>query len=694
MGRRLLMIIGFALAVPCGVRPALAQQASPSPSSQPSSSVPASPEAVPPELLAPTQIGTNDEPVRISPPPLTSRPSELGRLRPVGAAAKAKPFSWVSKPHAPADVSGTASRESGVASNDVDSPHDQVPGQLPGSLGPLRPTATTSDPSPTQDPQSESVPPLPGRVDVAPRDELTVQAQAPGVAPTPGASNSMPPVPGEPATQGARPDNPFLLPLEGLPIGRQVVGLTVDVQAPSVVNINQETKLKIVVKNSGSTDAMRVVVRDQLPEGFEFVSSQPPAQPVGQILTWKLGTVAANSERVLIVKVTPKQAGSFDHSATVVILAGGRSTTQVQEPKLKIEQTVKPEKVLKGGQVAFKIAVSNPGTGPARSVVVQAKLSQGLHHEQGDHIEQTLVVIKPGERIELDPLIADAKDGGDQSCTVIARSPDVVQTGDDGRDTQTIVVVEPKLELKLSGPAKRFTDTVATYKLTLDNPGSAVAKNVKLFASIPVGGTVLPDTANSTHDRQYDRAKRRLLWTIPQIEPKGHVEISFGVRLGGIQLYQVAAEARAESPVFLTSKGTCSTDVTGMADVDFQVSERRRVLDVGEETNYEIRIKNLGSKEASRLLITAQLSDQLEVVRTAGLDPGEEAKKNPEGQIVFPQIDRLAPKGELVLTIRVRATKPGIATCQVALMHDDLENSKLARTAIIRVTAAADALTR
>jgi uncharacterized repeat protein (TIGR01451 family) len=357
------------------------------------------------------------------------------------------------------------------------------------------------------------------------------------------------------------------------------------------------------------------------------------------------------------VKVKPLVAGSFDHSATVVILAGGKSRTLVQEPKLKIEQGVKRRNVLKGGQVEFKIAVSNPGTGPARNVVVQAKLSPGLHHEQGDHIEQTLVVIKPGERIELDPLIAEARDGGSQTCTVIARSPDVVQGGD-ARDVQSTIVVEPKLELKLSGPAKRFTDTVGMYKLTLENPGTAVAKNVKVFASIPVGGTALPDTANSAHERQYDRAKRRLLWTISQLEPKAHVELSFGVRLGGIQLYQIAAEARAETPIFLTSKSTCSTDVTGM-------------------------------------LITAQLSEQLDVIDIAGLDQGENAKKSTDGREVrFPLIDRLAPKSELILTIRVKAIKPGIATCHVYLMHDDLQNSKLARTAIVRVTEAVDTLTR
>ena len=101
------------------------------------------------------------------------------------------------------------------------------------------------------------------------------------------------------------------------------------------------------------------------------------------------------------------------------MLAGGKSRTIVREPKLKVEQTATSGKVLKGQPVQFKIAISNPGDGPARNVVVQAKLSPGLKHESGEPndqnlFEQTLDQIEPGQRVVLDAFVADTVLAGEQ----------------------------------------------------------------------------------------------------------------------------------------------------------------------------------------------------------------------------------------------------------------------------------------
>ncbi len=165
----------------------------------------------------------------------------------------------------------------------------------------------------------------------------------------------------------------FTLPAEQLPMGRQSLGLTVDVVAPQVLNINQTATLKVVVKNSGSSDAKGVVVRDRLPEGLVLLSSQPEAQQIDALLSWHLGTIPAGTERVITLSVKPTKVGSFDHAATVTMLAGGKSRTLVREPKLKVEQTATSGKILKGQPVQFKIMVSNPGDGPVRNVTVQAK---------------------------------------------------------------------------------------------------------------------------------------------------------------------------------------------------------------------------------------------------------------------------------------------------------------------------------
>src|SRR5207302_3706146 len=157
------------------------------------------------------------------------------------------------------------------------------------------------------------------------------------------------------------------------------------------------------------------------------------------------------------------------------------------------------------------------------------------------------------------------------------------------------------------------------YRISVENPGSVSARDLRVMASVPVGGSLDRDAADGTHDRQFDPIKRQLHWFIPQIGPGERVELAYGVRLGGVQLYQVTAYARAEGPIPLSARDTCSTDVTGMADVNFQVVERRRVLDEGEETDFEIRIQSQGSKDAGHILVRALLSDHLQVVSAGGI---------------------------------------------------------------------------
>jgi uncharacterized repeat protein (TIGR01451 family) len=469
---------------------------------------------------------------------------------------------------------------------------------------------------------------------------------------------------------------------EKLPEGKQDVGVTVDVVSPSVVNLNQTTTLKVVVRNRGESDAMGVVVRDELPQGLEFLDSQPSARPAGRTLVWRLGTLAVGAEKVILVKVKPVQVGVFDHSATVTIVSGCRSRTLVQEPKLKVEQTVSATKILKGGQIVIQVSVSNPGTGPARNVSVVAKLSAGLKHDQGSELKQTIPVVKAGERVKLDPLYVNASRDGEQSCEVVATSSDVVSIAPEARSVQPVTVVAPRLALNLTGPATRFTDTTAVYRIVVANPGTALARNIKVYANLPSGGRVIqPGGA------QYDRYDRRLFWSIPQLDPGQSLNFSFQVRLEGVQLYQVAVETKGDGS--LHDKATIDTDVKGIADVDFQVKDPLRVVDVGDYVTYEIRIRNNGTREATHLLVNAKLSENftqdVRDIETAGTEKNAMIKPD-ERLIRFPEIARLAPgDGEITLFIKAKTVQPGIATCEILLMHDDLDKRQLSKTAATRV---------
>src|SRR5436305_12046701 len=130
----------------------------------------------------------------------------------------------------------------------------------------------------------------------------------------------------------------------------------------------------------------------------------------------------------------------------------------VREPKLKIEQKASSSRVLKGQQVKFEVSVTNTGDGPARDVIIEAKLGPGLRHKEGTTIQLALAdldppqkSLKPGDTFSGD-FIVDAVAAGEQQSEVSATSPDVVPGAPEAQTKKVVKVVEPRLVLQVKGP--------------------------------------------------------------------------------------------------------------------------------------------------------------------------------------------------------------------------------------------------
>ncbi len=466
----------------------------------------------------------------------------------------------------------------------------------------------------------------------------------------------------------AEPD-PFVLPADRLGLGKQRVQLTVEVQASPVINLGKESTVRLVVNNESNVDASGVSVVYQLPDGLQFKSSTPEATPDSvnkSLYYWKKPMLPANGEWVITLKVVAVAARACEHAATVTAKTGSRANTTVQEPKLKVEATSSPGRVLKGNQVTFQIAVYNPGTGPARNVIVQAKLSTGLRLGNDDIVEQTIGEIGPGQRVELEPLIVDTVAGGQQNCVVDVRSPDVNPVVEDQRVTRTVDVTRPELTVKLEGQTTRFTGQTNEYKLTVTNPGTAPAKQVKVVASLPSAGGKLLALPNGA---KFDKATRKLFWTIPQLEPGQAVDMAFIYGTSTPGLYRANVEATSGE---LRSSDTMTTDVTGLAVLDIKVEQTARVIDVGKTNYYDITIKNSGTKEATRLQLSGKLTPNLKVLRHFNVEKGEFQFNAQTGQFIFPEIDRLAVGQTITLSLEVQASESGPAGCHVFLAHAEM----------------------
>jgi uncharacterized repeat protein (TIGR01451 family) len=567
--------------------------------------VPAEPSA-PPALPQPEQLpgGLPD----IGSPPSSSQPPALPVAPPMGSGGMSFPGSSSDEPAAPIDKK--------VKRVEAAEPDDKDKGPLPTAI------------------------------------------QPDGTAPSPdkGASGSSP--------------GPFFLDPNRMSPGKQRVQLTVEVQASPIINLNKETTVRLVVNNESNVDASGVSLVYQLPESLKLNSSLPeatqvPGKPQYQ---WSRPMLPAGGEWVVVLKVVAISTKAAEHAATVTVKTGSKANSTIQEPKLKVEATCSPGRVLKGEQINFRIAVQNPGTGPARNVIVQAKLSSGLKSGSDDIVEQTIPELLPGQRVELDVLTVDTVAGGEQSCTVDVRSSDVIPVPEDQRIIRTVDVTKPELTVKLEAQNFRFTGQNNEYKLTVKNTGTAPAKRVKVIASLPQQGGKLLELPKGA---KFDLPTRKLLWLIPQIEPDQPYEMTFNYGTSTPGLYRASLEATSGE---LHATDTMTTEVTGIAVLDLQISQppTSRIIDVGNTNYYDIKITNVGTKEATKLGLKGTLTTNLKVVKTFNVEKGEFVFNPKTGEFIFPTIERLGVGQSKTLSLEVQATTSGPAGCKVSLGHSEM----------------------
>ena len=477
---------------------------------------------------------------------------------------------------------------------------------------------------------------------------------------------------------------------EKLTEGPHAMGLTVEVLAPATANLHKPTTFKIVVKNNGTHPALGVVVRDELPESLKYISSNPKTDPAGPVLTWRIDALKPGEERTFEVKAEPIQKGPLTHFATVSALGGSKSRTVVREPKLRVIAKADVDRELRGRQVSFKITVVNDGDSPATDVKLLAHLTKGLKNSKGEDLELRFRdafgkgTLGPGEQQTID-LVATADKVGDQAVSVEATSPDVTPVAADvsAKAELRLKVIEPQLKVTFKGPSgPRAPGSVVKYTLTVKNEGTAPAERVKIAAWLPAGCRIADHGGG-----RYTENERQLYWPGGTMEPNGEPKVcTFTVVMGKPGFYDF--EYKAEDATGATQKGDLSkTEVVGQPKLKITINELKQYLDVGDETTYEITIRNIGSADARKLKVNAALSDQFEAVQIAGVEGEGKFDQATKRSIEWPVMESLPfnSSDEEVLTLRVKAVKPGVGTCKVTLTFDGLDGKVFEETAVTKV---------
>lgn len=560
-------------------------------------------------------------------------------------------------------------------------------GQIPPpsmDLGSGPSAAESAPPAGTLPPPSVMIDPPPAAVPALPPGVTPVPLPPPSGAPEPvvplPAGLPVPPVAG-----GGSPAPLPLLPgartVESTPVRpasdgptRIAQNVTIEAACPESIVFGQEFRYELIIRNSGTAAVSGVRIEDEIPAGATYVGSDPPAEQGGTRLVWAVGSLEAGAEKRITVRVNPTQEGELHSRATVTVASSVDARTKVTRPR--IAAAVTGAAACKAGEEAlFQIKVTNSGTGPAKRMVVQALLSDGLSHPQGMKLEMEMANLAPGETRTV-PLRASAAKAGMQWCQVSVAA----EGSQDSTAKATVNVVEPLLQVAQTGPTKCLVRAEPSYEITLSNPGTATTDPVTLYAVLPEGFEYVQSSDNAT----YSPTNRAVMWKLSGLAAGTTKPVTLKLRAAaaGDGLLRTIAQTTPDQPVVgvaggvpakpvgrvLEAKTETAVRSEGLAAVRFEVLDLDDPVEVGKEAVYEIRVMNQGTGACSNIQLVAATAEGTEYKGSSG-----PTQIKAQGQhLVFEPIATLAPKGEVVYRVKVKGTMAGDLRFRVQLTCDQV----------------------
>jgi uncharacterized repeat protein (TIGR01451 family) len=466
----------------------------------------------------------------------------------------------------------------------------------------------------------------------------------------------------------------------------QAPAITLEDQVPASVISGKELPCSFILRNNGGVASEYLTVRTPVVEGLQYLRSDPPALQQGKQLVWTLGKVESHGSRTVAVVYEATQPGSVSGQATVVTSEGLQDArpfnTQIlppTRPNLVIEPVGPAEAymfqsdgIVKGTPLTTQVTVSNAGTDQATNVVLRVELDQDLQHESGvNPLEWSLGTLTPGTRRTV-PVVLRPRHPGQSRCRITATGDGKVSSQVD----QMIMVREPAVALKVSGPSLRYVGRPVVWDLEVSNVGDLALPQVVL-------DDLLPAEVDFISASEGGRLQgREVIWTFSNLRPGDRKVVQLtttALRPAPRAVNQATASAvlsagdRQSAPGQLAFGGLlplAGPRVQAEAAVAIQGLPAFKLaitgpgpMEIGERASYFIDVTNRGSLPGSKVQVIASVPAQMRIL---GARAAVTSKFDGQ-QVVFEGLDTLAPGQQVRYAIDVEATQAGDARFRAEL---------------------------
>jgi uncharacterized repeat protein (TIGR01451 family) len=317
-----------------------------------------------------------------------------------------------------------------------------------------------------------------------------------------------------------------------------------------------------------------------------------------------------------------------------------------------------PEEVMAGDLASQTVIVSNPGTGLATNIVIEAHVPEGLEHPRGERLMMEIGALAPGETRMVRLPLAAVK-GGKQSVSIECRA----DAGLAQAVTREINVVAPSMKLALEGPAMRYIGRAADYSLTVTNDGAAATNNVRVMYQLPQGFKFIRADKGGT----CDATQNVVTWFVGRLEAGESAGLK--VALAATEPGSFAHHVSAVSEQGARAAADLQTQVEGTASLVLEIVDLDDPIEVGTETGYEVRVRNEGTAAAKNVGISCELPSAVELKGAKG--PVEHIVES--GVIVFKSLDHLDAGKTALYRINVVGKTPGNHRFRARLVSDSNE---------------------
>jgi hypothetical protein len=457
-------------------------------------------------------------------------------------------------------------------------------------------------------------------------------------------SDSTQPANGAPATEAAVSDV-------------CVPTLTVEWVKRSDMNVGQECQIHLVVKNTGRIPATQIALDATFPNTVRLTSADPKPAASAEKVTWNFDVLAPSAEKRVMLKLIPSRRGDLGATAAVRFTTQAATSFKVDEPQLKL--AVKgPGEVMLGDPASQTIIITNPGTGIARDVKVEAKLSDGLEHREGTRLEIPIGALAAGETQQVRLGLMAIK-GGLQSVQLAVTSSSEASSSANA----AINVIAPNLEVAMSGPGLRYKGRNAKYTLKVTNDGAVPNANVRVTQSVPDGFQFV----SADRGGKYEPAHKAIHWFLGRIDP-GQTQL-VSCELTPNALGDFKHQAIVQSDNGLEARAHVATRVEGTASLDTAIVDLDDPVEVGGEAAWEVRVTNTGSKAANSVAVACELPAEVVLMSAVGPTDSVADKK----VIHFKPLPQLAPGQQAIYRVHVRGIAEGVHRLRATITSDALD---------------------